>query len=412
MSERVDRLALLAIVMLIALSPWPLGSRLPWAGLLAAAVALVAAAGWLSHALLTDRRIRTHAALLPALGFLLWTGLQWAAGWTVYAHGTAEGWTMRAAYAAIFFLVLQLAAQESSRRALQRTLIFTGLAVAAFGLVQFLTWNGLLFWFYDPPFAGIRFGPFNNRNYFAGYLAAVLPAALALGLLDRRSSGRAVILYGAWLGALAGLVSLSRGGVVALFVAVSTVLIVSTALRAEGRRTWLRAGALIGAALLFGLVGLQQLDRVVARLETVFEFEVQATAGGRLQIWLDTIDMVTQAPIVGQGLDTFGWVFANVRTSPVSSVAMHAHNEYLEVLAETGLVGAAMALAFVVLLMRSGIARLRSTRSGREQALRLGAIAGWTATLVYSLTDFPTIIPAIDIALATLAGLMVADYDD
>ena len=105
MNERLDRLALVAIVLLIALSPWPLGSRLPWAGLLAASVALAAFAGWLTHALLTDRPIRNHAAVLPAVGFLAWTAVQWLGGLTVYAHATAEGWIMRAAYLAIFFFL-------------------------------------------------------------------------------------------------------------------------------------------------------------------------------------------------------------------------------------------------------------------------------------------------------------------
>lgn len=411
MNERMDRLALFAIVALVALSPWPLGSRLPWAGLTAAAVALAVTALWLVHALLTDRPLRTHAALLPALGFLAWTGIQWLAGWTVYAHGTAVGWTIRAAYLAIFFLVLQLAAAPAGRRVLQRTVIYTGLAVAAFGLIQFLTWNGLLYWFYEPPYEGTRFGPFNNRNYFAGYLAAALPAALALGLLDRRAPGRGVILYCAWLGALAGLMSLSRGGAVALFVAVGLTLVVSARFRAEGRGAWLRVGAVIAVLLLVGLIGLQQADRVIARLETVLVFQEESSFQGRVSIWSDTLSMASERPIAGWGLDTFGWAFANFRTAPRSSVAMHAHDEYLEVLAETGLIGAALALAFLVLLMRSGVARLRAATRGSEQALRLGAVAGWTATLVYSLTDFPTIIPAISIVLAVLAGLMLAEHD-
>lgn len=91
---------------------------------------------------------------------------------------------------------------------------------------------------------------------------------------------------------------------------------------------------------------------------------------------------------------------------------MHAHNEYLEMLVETGVIGAGICLWFLVLLYREGLLRLRLAPDRWEYGLRLGALAGWAGILVYSLTDFPTIIPAINYALAVMAALAAMEIKE
>jgi O-antigen ligase len=171
---------------------------------------------------------------------------------------------------------------------------------------------------------------------------------------------------------------------------------------AKGR--WFLAVAVV-FALLVGLAWLQQTDRVLARLESTFRFEAETSLAGRWGIWRDSLPMITEHPIMGFGLNTYGWAFPGYRQVPTSNFAMHTHNEYLEMLIETGIVGAAICLWFVIVLFKLGWSRLTTARDPWEYGVRLGAVSGWAGILVYSLTDFPTIIPAIDYVLAVLAAL-------
>jgi O-antigen ligase len=75
-------------------------------------------------------------------------------------------------------------------------------------------------------------------------------------------------------------------------------------------------------------------------------------------------------------------------------VVNHAHNDYVELLAETGVIGGLCCLLFVVLLARSALARLKSPRNSLDLALHLGAVAACDGLLVHSLVDFNLHIPS------------------
>jgi len=412
-----DHVALATVVALLALSPWPLGSRPAWASMLCAAVVIVVGALWLAARLLSGERLQRSTIMLPIAAFLAWTGLQWAMGWTAYRHATAYEWVRYLSYALTFVMALHLAADRRSAKRLQWVIIGVGIVVGVFGLVQFLTWNGRLFWLYEPALGGIPFGPFNNRNYFAGYLVATLPlaiAALLCGAIERR---RWLLGSGLWLSVLALLASLSRGGLIALsaaafFAWIQTRPEPGTPQRAVGPGSRLRtrwATGLIALSLVAGLFWISRADLLLERLEAVFELDAPTRMSGRLLIWGETLPMALDRPVTGFGLNTYAWVYPAYRRPPLSVLETNAHNEYLEMLVETGIVGAALCAWFLVLLLRSSRRRIRSATSRQERGLRVGALAAWVGILVYGLSDFPTIIPAINYALAVAAALATAE---
>jgi O-antigen ligase len=415
-----DSLAFGLLLALLILTPWPLGSRLPWASMLAAGTVIAVGAVWMAGALIRGRRLAWHPLFLPIFAFLGWSGLQWAVGMTIYAHATAYEWIRYLSYGTVFALAVQTARHPDRARLLAKVIIVMAIAVGLFGLLQFLTWNGLLYWVYDPPYDGTRFGPFNNRNYFAGYMVAALAPAFGLILTGGRRHALLTALTG--LAALSVFVCLSRGGAIGLATALVTVVVLGRGSTLGGRpqsdnarvrSSRGRALLLIGVfvALVAGLGLLQQLDPVLTRLETTLSFEADVSLSNRFEIWRHALTMAEDRPFVGFGLNTFGWAFPRYRREPTSSIVMHAHNEYLEMLIETGIVGAAICLWFVVVLFREAWRRLGVARSPWERGLRLGALAGWTGTMVYSLTDFPTIIPAINYVLAMLAALATTKLD-
>jgi len=444
----ISRLTYLFLIALILITPWPLGARLPWVSMLTVAVVIGVGTAWLITALFREYPLRYHPLLAPIAAFLGWTGLQWMLGWTVYSQATATEWISYLSYAVVFALTVQVVRQGSRARSTARVLAASGIAVGIFGLVQFLTWNGRMFWYYEPPYTGNPFGPFNNRNYFAGYMIVTLAVLLALLIGRGLRRNRMAYAYLGWLAGLSLLVSLSRGGAVALVAVLGTTIILgpTSADRARDnhatsgrgrpttadgprRRSARRSGPRhdrrtltlklpkvrvsarlllavgVVVAVLVGLAGLQQTDRVIGSLETIWDFDSEVSFQGRWTIWRDTTSMIAERPWRGFGLNTFGWVLPRYQSEPDSLIFMHAHNEYLEMIAETGAVGGAIAIWFLVIFFREAWHRLRAAKQPWERSIHLAGLAAWVGILVFSLTDFPTIIPAIDYALAILAAL-------
>ena len=450
MDAVTSRLTYAFLVALIVITPWPLGTRLPWVSMLTVVAVTGVGITWLMTSLILGHRIRTHPLMAPIAVFLIWTGLQWILGWTIYAQATAIEWVRWFSYAVVFALTVQVARQGSRARGMVRAIAASGIAVGIFGLVQFLTWNGRMFWVYDPPYTGNPFGPFNNRNYFAGYLIVTLAVLLALLLGRGLQRNRAVYAYLGWLAGLSVLVSLSRGGAVALAAVLGTTIVLGPASSGETRDDRARPGergptsadlsrrrsgphrnrrALIPrltevrlsarvllvvgvvAAVLVGLAGLQQADRVIASLETIWNFASEVSFQGRWTIWRDTTSMIAEHPWRGFGLNTFGWVLPRFQSEPNSLIFMHAHNEYLEMIAETGAIGGAIAIWFLAIFFLETRRRLQAARQPWERAVHLAGLAAWVGILVFSLTDFPTIIPAINYALAILAALATTEIE-
>lgn len=394
-----ESVALHFLLALVALAPWPLGLRLPWASMLAAGAAIGLAALILALRLAQGGELAWSPLFIPMTAFLVWAGLQWVLGWTIDPNATAYEWVRYLSYSAVFALTALVSRSSQARVLLARRIAVVGLVVGAFALVQYLGWNGHLYWFYDPPYEGIRFGPFNNRNYFAGYMLTALPVAIASVIHARLLRKTRTATFFVWIGCLSVLVSLSRAGIGAL--AVAGVLVLLSSQQQLSRKSWKRlvvVALILTGALLVAFLRLQREERIIERLESA--------PVGRLTMWRDASAMVFDRPIVGFGLNTFVWAFPQYDREPDSAFQTNAHNEFLEMTVETGLVGALICVWFLASFFQ--LARRRLACSiGHDRAIGVGAIGAWVGILVFGLTDFPTIIPAIDYNLAILAALAV-----
>jgi O-antigen ligase len=101
--------------------------------------------------------------------------------------------------------------------------------------------------------------------------------------------------------------------------------------------------------------------------------------------------MIRARPLLGWGLDTFVTVYPQFRSFPTTKLVNAAHNDYLQLLVETGLAGFALMLWFVIETFRSA---LSEQSAGMKQRARLAAMIGCTGILVHSLSDFNLHIPA------------------
>jgi O-antigen ligase len=324
--------------------------------------------------------------------------------------------TTLAALALVFGLCL-LAVLASTRLADPRAgawavavVALGGFALSAYAILARARFGALLYGRIAVPTTA-PFGPFVSKNHFAGWseMAALVAAGLALGLADaaRRRSGDwttdrragAVILalVAALAMALASLASLSRGGALALAAGALCLLGLRLA-RARGR------GAI--AATLVSALGLGGILAVIVPSEAHDRMRSLSGASFRLDTWKDTLRLSATSPVVGQGLGAFHDAYPRVKRGHGILRVEHSENDYLETLAETGLVGLGLALAAAGLLS----ARVASGASAADAVVRgigQGALAALIALFVHSCVDFNLRIPS-NAALAALAAALAA----
>jgi O-antigen ligase len=231
--------------------------------------------------------------------------------------------------------------------------------------------------------------------------------ALGLALVPENS------LLARWFWCALGLVmgisvvlSGSRGGAFALAAELLLLTLVVAALRG-GRRAilGLLAAIVLTAGAVWALDEGQAFQRYKATLRP--NLLQQEEAGRyRLEAWYASLVIFRQHWLLGSGLDTFGNLFPAARSFPTDKIWTHAHNDFLQFLAETGLVGALLAGWILWVGGRAALQNFRRARDTATGAMLLGIATGSLGFLVHGWLDFNFHIPANASNFAVLAALL------
>jgi O-antigen ligase len=323
-----------------------------------------------------------------------------------------------ASFAGLFGLVAWWSRPIGRSRFLLLAVSMTGFAVSLFGLVQFLTWNGRIYWFRRIP-STAAFGPFVNHNHFAGYVGMVIPVALCIALyaVERRQVarnqddlaseawGRALLaLFGVALMVVALFFSLSRGGI--LSSALGGLVLFVLASRRLGSRllTWSVAGVLVAVAVAF--IAWIGADVVSEQMGTYKTIESEASFRYRTVVWGTMVENIRPFLATGSGLGTFEDSFAPFTPSGSGRRWDRAHNDYLQLLWETGIPGALIfLLAAGIFVRRYWWPALRPHESS-QSLFRLGVAVALLTIALHSIVDFNLQIGANGFLFAVLAGVL------
>jgi O-antigen ligase len=308
------------------------------------------------------------------------------------------------------FLLAQFCSSPQLHRLVQALVVFAA-AQAVLGLLQMGPFPGLSF---GSVKGGRAIGTFANRNHFASYLAMTVPLAIlifrqatasALGAGRGQGKGRPMsVLWGVALFLIlsAVLASASRGGTVTcLVVAVlAVILLPQGADHRSTRRHWGSAGVAAILALVALAVG---LDALLAR----FEGEGSYLAGERWLYVIGTWHGAREFWPFGSGLGSFASVFPAFQPIGVHGFVEHAHNDYVQLLMECGLLAVVLGAFALVLIARQVASlglRARSMGLNSAELLQASCGLGLLAVLLHSWVDFNLRIPANAILAAFLLG--------
>src|SRR5882762_1042545 len=266
-------------------------------------------------------------------------------------------------------------------------LMSLGFFVSVFGILQYLTFNGKLYWFRVMRYGGEPFGPYVNRNQFAGILIPVALVPLVLGKVRRER----LFLVGlfALVPIVALLLSASRGGIVSFAVQMVILFSLLVVRRLLSKYTLVGGVLVLCAILAVSWIGVQQVLQRFSSYETL-----DVSMGKRASMRHDTWRIFLDHPILGTGLGTLQMVFPPYESLYDAKIVNHSHNDYVEALAETGVIGGIGCLWFLGILFVESVKGLKDLGSSFGAALNLSGLVGCCGLLVHSLVDFNLHIPA------------------
>ena len=345
--------------------------------------------------------IRWTWLYLPLLGLGAFALLQQVSGLSAYPYASKIELLKWGAYLPLFFLAVESFRTAEELKRLAWFLVSLGFLVSLLGIIQHFTFNGKLYWFRAMRQGGSPFGPFVNYNHFAGFVELIAPLGLAMLFCGAVRRDKVPLLSLLTIIPISALVlSTSRGGITS-FLFEATLLGFLMRVAKRGKKRLLQA---VGLTLVAGsLAAWLGVGSTVEKFASSTHGEVSGDR--RVSMFKDTWQIFLHHPWAGTGLGTLETVFPRYETYYDGLVVDHAHNDYLELLADTGVIGGVCLLGFIALLFQRGLSNLRPAKNPVSRAFYAGALAACAGLLLHSLVDFNMHIPSNALLFLLLAGL-------
>ena len=291
-----------------------------------------------------------------------------------------------ASYVCFYYVITDWIQTDHDTQTLLKVLLASTIAVAIFGLWQALTggYSALYDVLYPvqeeiaqiPAWEGRITSFLEHYNGLAGYINLVVPFCLAFAIRGRDPALRTLSRWCLALSGLALLLTQSRGGLMALI----AILVVHAYCSARDRKTRIRRVAivLIGCLLAAALAGF-----FFHRLGEIDDF----TAVSRLAIWGGAFTVFARSPVFGTGFGNLRGLMGGLLNLPDGWTG-DAHNLYLELVAETGMIGFVVFAFLIVYALRAALCQFRRAQNEFGGLIGLAVFAAICGVLVHGTVDY------------------------
>ena len=429
----------ISLLLLLVWAPIPIGSNREWSMALLGAGALTVAGGWLLSYTLRPFIMSdvVRSARFSLLFLILWAAypliqlvplpmaITDLAGGEVHAlygelpaetardhaylsldrGATFSGFLRQCTLIALFSSVLVLVTSASRLRTLMILMLLVGFAEALYGLVVFLAGDEFGLW--SPAQAsGAVSGTYVNQNHFAGLMEVTIPVGLGLLLSARPISGgvsgrrdfarflsdlllgqRGIVLFSILIMSAALIMTTSRGGTGAL--AIGIAVAIGIAMSKKGvRARELKLGMMAVALALIAVFWLGP-GQFAEKLQSA------GLSSNRADQRELSYRIIEDSPLTGTGVGTYRWIFPIYKDERFGAYFYeHAHNDFLEVLSEQGIVGFSLLAVGIMLALVRIVRAFVHRRDPLMRGALFATIAGCFSLMVHGLVDFNLQIPA------------------
>jgi len=328
-------------------------------------LALLMVLFWLVRGLIRREIMVPRESLFGALILLLSLLFLAAGGATSYPLAIKE--TLKWVLLVLAYVFTRVTIRDD--RAVRRVLValfLAGAAQAMMGVVQFGLGIG-------PPAFAIggfmrAYGNFGQPNPFAGYLGTILPLALAMSLVPHPGRFRAVAVLALGMTAVGILLSFSRGAWLGMAISVG-VMLVAWSERARRLVPPLVVVLLVVIVLaMFNALPPVLANRITSVTDNFGVFDVRTVTLSsenfavveRMAHWQAGWAIFLDHPILGVGPGNYPAVYPNYYIPPWEAPLGHAHNYYLNMAAEAGVLGLVALLVVLTVAIRGLVRRLRA----------------------------------------------------
>ncbi len=324
--------------------------------------------------------------------------------------------------------------ESTATIALFTMLAINGAAFSLYAIVQYLQWNGMIYWSIPIPEGSGPFGSFINRNNAGGYLNLCLGGAIGMviwrlsqiGYIGGNQPDSPVIMYSedralgedlrSYLSQInlvtvisfvfsvfiiAGVFcSRSRGACVSMGIGMIVVFIMLLKTRRNQFPLILLGIPLLAGVLLVGWVGMT--NDIHKRYSLLFNKETIMNT--RLPNWMDGIQALPDYTVMGTGLGTYRDIYPMYQNRFDEDWYYHAENEYLESIVELGLPGLALIVLMVLILVSNSTWLTGVSYEPRFYGVAIASLFIVTSQLIHFLFDFGLHIPSNLILFSLIAG--------
>ena len=305
---------------------------------------------------------------------------------SIYKHGSLLALLRLFSYIGIFYLLIKSFTGDMFRKLLGIVVII-GTVLSLYSIFQYLDFFEHSWWIPSQfPAAS-----YVNHNHFAGYLELTIPVTLGFifSRLEESIFKKIILILAICIQASVFILTQSRGGWFSLLIAflvMGVVLIKNKKIKVKYFSI-----SIILLTMVFGFITFNEkevLQRVGTIGGAVFKHQgLELSLEGRDKIWEGTVGMIKDKPLLGVGIGDFDAGFYRFRPEGFDMRAVYAHNDYLQMAAEMGLLAPLLMLLIFATIITAGI------RQGKHPLL-LGCAIGVLSLALHGFVDFNFHIPA------------------
>jgi O-antigen ligase len=321
-----------------------------------------------------------------------------------------DTWIALALYGSLVVLLIgmsRLLSLTGAQRFVESLTAF-GVVLALIGIVQESVYAGAIYGLWEMDVGRMPFGPFVNRNHFAGWMAMALPLTVALLLASiargmqgvkqgwrhkvlwassREASQMLLIAVAVVVMALSLMLTMSRSGITAFGLSILiTGWFVARAFHSRPRRAIAAAGLTL---LLIVVVLCTGPELIASRFSAADWGEFNNRRGA----WSDAWSVARAFPLAGTGLNTYWAAALRYQRHELDYSFAQAHSDYLQLAAEGGLLLTLPALACLIVFVRDVRRAMREQRGSTSWWLRAGAVTSLVAIACQETVEFSLQMP-------------------